>query len=279
MTFVICRLHKLARKKRLPLYVCFIRLTKAYDPGDGTLLWTVFARFGVPQKMISVVSQFHDGMRSCVRLDDRVCSGWFSVEQGLRQGCVLASFLFNIFFAAVIKGASTRLKADKDIMDALVHPRKKRGAGGWGEATAGEPVLVTRLSGMLYADDVEVVWQSPEQLRKMMEVVFVVCAAFSLTVSKAKTEVMCLRGKGTPESTVIFSVEVYNQTNEFVHLGGNVDHNADRSIEVHRRIRNVLCRFHKYSLEQYDRPSAPLELKIRMLKAEVLETTLYGSVT
>ena len=35
--------------------------------------------------MISVIRQFHDGMRACVRLDDRVCSGWFAVEQGLRS--------------------------------------------------------------------------------------------------------------------------------------------------------------------------------------------------
>ena len=40
--------------------------------------------------MISVIRQFHDdGMRACVRLNDRVCSEWFAVEQGLRQGCVL----------------------------------------------------------------------------------------------------------------------------------------------------------------------------------------------
>ena len=54
------------------------------------------------------------------------------MEQGLRQGCVLALLLFNIFFAAVINLASTRFKADKGIMDALVHLRKKRGAGGAG---------------------------------------------------------------------------------------------------------------------------------------------------
>ena len=95
----------------------------------------------------------------------------------------------------------------------------------------------------------------------------VVCAAFGLTVSEAKTEIMCLRAKGMPESTAIFSVEtaghVYNQTNEFVYLGGNVNHNANLTIEVDRRIHNAWCSFRKYTLELYDRPSAPLELKTR----------------
>ena len=60
---------------------------------------------------------------------------------------------------------------------------------------------------MLYADDAGVVSQSPEQLRKMMGVIVVVCTAFGLTVSGAKTEIMCLRAKGMPEPTAIFSVE------------------------------------------------------------------------
>ena len=218
-----------------------------------------------------------------MRLDERVCSRWFAVEQGLRQGCVLAPLLFNIFFAAVINLASTGFKADTGIMDALVHPRKKRGAGGRGEATAGESALATPLSGMLYADDAGVVSRSPEQPRKMMGVIVVVCSAFGLIVSEAKTEIMCLRAKGMPESTATFSVEaagqVYNQMNDFLYLGGNVNHNADLSIEVDRCIRKVWCSLRKHTLELHDRPSAPLELKIRMLRAEVLETMLYGCVT
>ena len=87
---------------------------------------------------------------------------------------------------------------------------------------------------MLYADDVGVVSQSPEQMRKMMGVIMVVCAAFVLTVSEAKTEIMCLRAKEMPECTATFSVEAagqaYNQTNECVYLGENVNHNADRRI-------------------------------------------------
>ena len=230
-----------------------------------------------------IFRQFHDGMRACVRLDDRVCSGWFAVEQGLCQGCVVEPLLFNIFFAAVIKVASARFKADKGTMDALVDLIKKRGTGARGEAIVRESVLATPFWGMFYADDAGVVSQSPEQLNKVMGVIVVVCVAFGLAISEAMTEIMCLRAKRIPESSAIFSVEaagqVYNQTNEFVYLGGNVNHNADLSIEVDRRMRNAWCSFRKYTLELHDRPSAPLELKIRMLRAEVLETTLYGCVT
>ena len=139
------------------------------------------------------------------------------------------------------------------------------------------------LWGTLYVDNAGVVSQSPEQLRKMMGVIVVVCAVFDLTVSEAKTEIMCLRAKGMPESTATFSVEaagqVYNQTNEFVYFGGNINHNADLFIEVDLRVRNAWGSVRKYTLELYDRPSAPLDLKIRMLRAEVLETMLYGFVT
>ena len=86
-----------------------------------------------------------------------------NTTQGLHQECVLAPLLFNIFFAAVINVAYTRFKADKGTMDALVHLRKKKGAGGRGEATAKESVLATPLWGGIYADDAGVVSQSPEE--------------------------------------------------------------------------------------------------------------------
>ena len=117
-----------------------------------------------------------------------------------------------------------------------------------------------------------------------MRAIVVVCATFGLTVSEAKTEIMCLRTKDVLESTAMFSVEAAGEmdkkTNEFVYLGGNVNHNnTDLSIEVGRRIRNAWCTFRKYTLELYDRPSAPLELKIRMLRAKVLWKMLDGYIT
>ena len=115
-------------------------------------------------------------MRVCVRIDDKVCPGWFTVEQGIRQGCVLAALLFSIFFAAVLNVASTHFKADKGGMNTLEHLREKRRAGrrgGRGEATAGESVLATPLCGMLHSDDARVILQLLEQLRKTMGIIMV----------------------------------------------------------------------------------------------------------
>ena len=120
-----------------------------------------------------------------------------------------------------------------------------------------------------------------------MGVIVVVCVAFGLTLSAAKTEIVCCSTKRMLEETTIFSVDatgqMYHQTNEFVNMGEPQPQQHRRSpslsIEVDRPIRNAWCSFQKYTLELYDRPSAPLELKFRMLIAGVLETTLYGYVT
>ena len=138
-------------------------------------------------------------------------------------------------------------------------PEEENGGGGVGGGNCKRVSPREPLWGMLYADDVGVVSQSPEQLRKMMGAIMVECAAFGLAVSEAKTETVCLRAKGMPESTATFSVEaegqVYNQTNEIVYLGGNVKQNPDMSIEVDRRVCNVSLSF----LEVYPRNVRPTE--------------------
>ena len=63
----------------------------------------------------------------------------------------------------------------------------------------------------------------PQQLRKMVGVIEAVCAAFSLIILEAKTEIICYSTKGMPQETTISSVEaagqMRNQTNEFAYLG------------------------------------------------------------
>ena len=81
MLFVVRRLQELARRQRIPLYMCFVDLQKAYDSVDRELLWKVLARAGVPEEMIVVIRQFHDGMQARVRMDNGELLDWFKVTQ------------------------------------------------------------------------------------------------------------------------------------------------------------------------------------------------------
>ena len=168
MMFVVRRLQEIGRKAGVSLFMCFIDPQKAYDTVDRTLLWQVLTRIGVPPQMIAVIQQFHDGMRACVRPDDGVCSDWFEVEQGLRQGCVLSPLLFNIFFAAVLTVVLQRFSEEPAILAELVHLKEPPTSMG------PEPAMdyVRRaVWGMLYADDACIVSRSPQGLAKMMEVI------------------------------------------------------------------------------------------------------------
>ena len=75
--------------------MCFIDRQKAYDSVDRAL-WEVLTRSDAPIKMLTVARNFREGMWARVRSDDGGHSEWFSVTQGLRQGCVLSLLLIKL---------------------------------------------------------------------------------------------------------------------------------------------------------------------------------------
>ena len=64
------RLQELGRERKIPLYISFIDLKRAYHSVNRELLRDVLARFGVSINMLAVIRQFHNGMRAHVRMDD-----------------------------------------------------------------------------------------------------------------------------------------------------------------------------------------------------------------
>ena len=240
MMFVVRRLQEIGRKAGVSLFMCFIDLQKAYDTVDRTLLWQVLACIGVSPQTIAVIQQFHDGMRACVRPDDGVCSDWFEVEQGLRQGCVLSPLLLNIFFAAILTVVLQRFSEEPAILAELVHLKEP--------PTSMGPELAMDYArravwGMLYADDACIVSRSPQGLAKMMEVILEVYRAFAMTVSAKKTETICMPPPRTPRTVVQIEAagQAYKQVQPFTYLGGAVTKVPDMSVEIARRTRAAGC--------------------------------------
>ena len=279
MMFAVRRLHELGRKARVPLFLCFIDLQKAYDSVDRTLLWQVLARFGTPPQMIEVIRQFHDGMRACVRSDDGRCSEWFDAAQGLRHVWVLYPLLFNVFFAAILRVVLERFSKDAGILADLIHLHEQPSKVG--PETALECAR-RAIWGMLYADDACIVSRSPSGLGRMMAVFVEVFGAFGLTISESKTETMCIPIPRAPATKIFFNTtgQQYRQTTSFTYLGGTVTELPNLSDEIDRRTRAGWMGFKRYKRELYDRPKASLlPLKTRMVRSEVVEALLCGCVT
>ena len=278
MMFVVCRLQEIRRKAGVSLFMCIIDLQKAYDTVDRTLLWQVLTRIGVPTQMTAVIQQFHDGMRACVRPNDGVCSDWFEVEQGLRQGCVLSPLLFDIFFAAVLTVVLQRFSEEPAILAELVHLKEPPTSMGSKPAM---DYVRRAVWGMLYTDDAFIVSRSPQGLARNMEVIVEMCRAFALTVSAKKTETMCMPPPRTPRTMVQIEAagQTYKQVQSFTYLGGAVTEVPDMSVKIDKRARACWMRIKWYLRELYDQPKVAPSLKTRMVKAEAIEALLYGCST
>ena len=100
MIFVARLLQEKCREQYQNLFFAFIDLTKAFDTVNRTLLWGILSKFGCPPQFLAVLLEFHDGMTAKV-----VVGGYesdpFMVIVGVKQGCVLAPVIFNLFLVGV----------------------------------------------------------------------------------------------------------------------------------------------------------------------------------
>ena len=73
------------------------------------------------------------------------------------------------------------------------------------------------------------------------DVIVTACSSFGLTVSEAKTEIMCLETKGGRKMsfTINAAGQAYKQTIEFVYLGEAITADRDLSIEIMRRLQRA----------------------------------------
>ena len=118
--------------------------------------------------------------------------------------------------------ADERFTVDAVIMDIMgqFHRKKGKAENKKGRARAGrvdrqrKEEAAQTLWGMLYADHAGIVSRSPEGLENMIMVIVTTCAAFRLTVSEAKPEIMCLqtKGGGHVPFTVTAAGQVYKRS-------------------------------------------------------------------
>lgn len=162
MIFSLRQLQEKCREQQMPLYISFIDLTKAFDLVSRDGLFKILPKIGCPSKLRSLVTSFHVDMKGTVQFNGS-SSEPFSINSGVKQGCVLAPTLFGIFFAMLLKhafGASTegiylRTRSDGNLFNLSRFKAKTK-------------VRDRLIRDMLFADDAAVVTHTQEELQTLM---------------------------------------------------------------------------------------------------------------
>eukprot|EP00666_Eupelagonemidae_sp_cell4sb_P007430 gene7430-44_t len=176
-------LHHVNASADRTLHCVFVDLRKAFDKVHRAGLWTVLERQGVPPRLLAVLRALHDGMLAQVRVDGSL-SDSFPVRTGVRQGCLVAPALLNLFYAAVLDEWRRQAPADITItfsVDGDLQRCRKR------QLKRGEQMAI---GDTVYADDTSLFASSWESMQRRWFRYTDVVGRFGLVIAHTKTKVL-----------------------------------------------------------------------------------------
>ena len=272
MIFAARQLQEKSQEQNMDLYSTYVDLTKAFDTVSRDGLWKIMLKFGCPAKFISIVRQLHEGMMARVQ-DNGETSEAFPVTNGVKQGCVLAPTLFSIMFSAMLSdafsgtdlGVSLTFRTDGSIFNLRRLQSKTK-------------VQVTKILDLLFADDCALNTTSETSMQETVNKFSGACDNFGLTISTKKTEVLHQPAPGKPyiEPNIKVNGERLKSVDKFTYLGSTLSRNVTIDDEVQCRLAKASAAFGRLSQKVWNRRGIRLETKIKVYRAAVLTTLLYG---
>ncbi|KAG0720925.1 LINE-1 retrotransposable element ORF2 protein [Chionoecetes opilio] len=148
---------------RQGMLAAYVDLKKAFDSVHRESLWDLLRLRGIPARTIGLITGLYSGTESVVKCGAGV-SGFFPVNTGVRQGCVLAPSLFNACMDWVL---------DK-VVD---------------QSDCGASVGNTKITDLVFADDAVIFAESLEVLVMALEALHEEAKPLGLEVSWLKTKV------------------------------------------------------------------------------------------
>lgn len=156
----------------LSTYVAFIDFAKAFDTVWRNALLYKLSNLGVRGKMLRVIKALYARTSAAVRVNGTFTDE-FGVDLGVRQGGVLSPTLFLAFINDLIRDVKKANLGVKVIQFA-------------DRAGFKSPVL----AGLLWADDVAILAESPKQLAEALAIVDTWCSNWLMKVNATKCNVM-----------------------------------------------------------------------------------------
>ncbi len=89
-------------EKDRKLFAAFMASVKAYDRVDRKGLWDTLRVYGVGGHLLEGIRSFYEKASASVHVNGEFSES-FSVEVGVKQGCVMSPWLFNIYMEGCIR--------------------------------------------------------------------------------------------------------------------------------------------------------------------------------
>ena len=151
---------------RKSTYALFVDFRKAFDCINRQHLWYKLSSVGLTGKMLSALQSIYSDVKCCVRVNS-ICSDYFDVQSGLKQGCLLSPGLFNLF------------------INDLVYDLKN--------SDCGVSIGNEQISVLGYADDLVCVSESEEGVQSMLDILDTWCNKWNMNVNVSKTQIVHFR--------------------------------------------------------------------------------------
>merc|ERR1712121_55348 len=240
-------------------YVAFMDLEKAYDRVDREAMWQVMRVYGLGGRVLRGIMSFYEDGKACVRVGEKISES-FEVKIGLRQGCVMSPWLFNLFMDGVVREVYTRVNQ-----------------AGVRLSEEGEREWV--LSQLLFADDTALVAESAEQLQCLVQEFGRVCKRRKLRVNVGKSKVMRIGGSEEPEMLNIrLNGDMVEVVDSFKYLGSCFSSDGGVKGDVCMRIQEGVKAFGAMK-KVWNERNVTLGVKRELYERIVVPTVMYGSET
>ena len=191
-----------------------------------------------------------------VRVGNEV-SEWFPVRVGLRQGCVMSPWLFNLYIDGVVREVNTRvLGRGLKLVD-------------WNDNE-------WELNQLLFADDAVVVADSERKLCQLVTEFGRVCERRKLRVNVCKSKVMrCTRNEDSARLNVVLNGESL-KVDQFKYLGSVIAVNGGVGANVRHRV-NEGCKVPGALKGVMKNRGLGMNVKKVLYEKVVVPTVMYGS--
>ncbi|XP_076042061.1 uncharacterized protein LOC143025963 [Oratosquilla oratoria] len=272
MIFVMRQVQEKCIEQNMDLYAVFIDLTKAFDTVNREALWVILSKLGCPEKFVNLIRQFHDDMTGQVLSGGEV-SEPFNISNGVKQGCVLAPILFNLFFTCVLNhafrdldlGVYLRFRSEGSVFDLRRLNAKTK--------TTEKLILEA-----LFADDCALMAHKESDLQLIVDKFAEGARLFGLTISLGKTEVLfqpAPTSTSQPPSIFIEGTQLKN-AKEFKYLGSTISNDGSLDKEISTRICKASQAHSRLRTRVLNQRNVRLSTKLKMYRAVVLTSLLYG---